>query len=467
MVIDGRDEPSSRGNEHRLTDRRRDAARWASALLLSALLVIGAAAVGPAAAGPAALAAPSTSDLPADARQNATPIADGDVVRNGDGDPDWYALDVDAGEHVAFESLGTASVTFAVHDPDGDVVERFSSETPDAESFGFTASRSGTYYLEASPDRFYRLSVATTGADGFETNDAAGTAPAVDGSVSATVHEGDEDWFAVTVGADGHVEASLEVTDHANHRSVGVAIHDADGASIGTVSEPDDRTRLLAYDDPDSAEQRATGLDPGTYYVRVYDVEVGGFAPYDLSIDAGPVPESGGDPTSTTAAPSTTRTSTAAPTTSEPTTEPVTSSEPTTSATTTATPTPEPTTTEPTTTESTTIELTTTEPTTTESTTATTTTATSTIEPTTTEPTTTPIATPTTTSATTSATSTATSTTAVAERPASDGGQRPVADDVPTPPSTAGPPLVRLLGDDPVAKLLVRLLSGFGVAGWP
>ena len=97
---------------------------------------------------------------PNDSKEEAATISEGrHEAEITQGDVDWYAIELDAGDTLDVEaqfSHSTGDLELRIHtDDDGDdYLERkeYSFSNSDNEQAALTAGRNGTYYIEVSPD---------------------------------------------------------------------------------------------------------------------------------------------------------------------------------------------------------------------------------------------------------------------------------------------------------------------------
>ena len=166
----------------------------------------------------------SVTNVSADDAQTAgtdttgTVAVDGSVTGaiNYDGDRDWFAVTLVAGTTYRIDlqgspsGAGTLSNPYlrGIYDSNGNPIGGTTNDDGGAgrnSRVTFTATASGTHYVSAGADGgatgTYRLSVTNVSADDAQTagTDTTGTV-AVDGSVTGAInHDGDRDWFAVTL----------------------------------------------------------------------------------------------------------------------------------------------------------------------------------------------------------------------------------------------------------------------------
>lgn len=207
------------------------------------------------------------------------------------GDTNWYAIDVERGETLSVLMEGSPEeLSVAILDADGQVVDQTEVSTPDPTVFGAPISESGTYYVRVDAgDGFggsYDLTAQTAGPDNFDPNDGRARAlPVANGDdTSATLTEGESDWYAIQLPANTTITASVTVEGHALGRDVRVDILDENGDAIpGSESA---ETSFHPSIGSNTATTTANATSEGVYYVRVTPADLDGHADYTVTVDS-------------------------------------------------------------------------------------------------------------------------------------------------------------------------------------
>jgi hypothetical protein len=224
----------------------------------------------------------------------ATELESGSTVSDsvGIGGTNWYAIDVEKGETLSVVVEGSPeSLSVAIFGPDGSPVDAIETRTPDPTAFGAAVDESGTYYVRVDAgDGFgglYQLTAERAGPDPFDPNDGRSRAlPVASGEeTSATLTEGETDWYALKLPANSSLSATVTVEGHALGRDVRVDIYDADGERISKST-----TNAETVFDPSTGSSSATvsanAPTEGIYYVRVSCAALDGHAGYTVTVEA-------------------------------------------------------------------------------------------------------------------------------------------------------------------------------------
>lgn len=182
---------------------------------------------------------------PNDSRENAEQIQIGETIEGDlpESDEDWFAFTVEKGETInvsAAAAVSDDSTDFSLVTPNGEEVAG-ARLSDNSESFGTTATTSGTYYIEiagVSPSRggpAYNFTVETYETDPFEPNEDSQSATRLyqnpfpgDG---ATVSLNDRDWFVFTV-EEGET-VSVSATDAEGDLSTEFGLFTPSGSNYG------------------------------------------------------------------------------------------------------------------------------------------------------------------------------------------------------------------------------------------
>ena len=226
---------------------------------------------------------------PNDSLSDAVDVGSGDAYDgleiSDSEDVDYFAVDVEEGETI------TANIEFSdeegdldleIQDSDGDYLTS-SISVSDDETAEYTASESGTYYVQV-----YGFSGATadydidieTGNPRADATDLGTGGSATDQTISSS---SEEDYYAIQADAGEEITAELTFSD--DNGDLDMTLEDSAGTYLsGAASVSDDET--IEY----------TVSESGTYYVRVYafsgapndyDLEVGTSDPYADATDLG------------------------------------------------------------------------------------------------------------------------------------------------------------------------------------
>lgn len=228
-----------------------------------------------------------------------TPPSDAQRVEAGDpvsgsvemDQSNWYAVDVERGETLSAVVEGSPEgLDLAIFGPDGTPIDAIETATADRTAFGAQVERSGTYYVRVSAGDgyggFYRLTVERAGPDDFDPNDERARAlPVASGAeTTATLTEGETDWFAIKLPANSSLSATVTVEGHALGRDVRVGVFDPDGERLtreGGTSE----TTFYPSSGSNTATASANATTEGIYYVRVSCAALDGHATYTITIE--------------------------------------------------------------------------------------------------------------------------------------------------------------------------------------
>lgn len=208
---------------------------------------------------------------------------------------DVYTFSAEEGEYLRVTTRGASeNVEATLYGPGGEelgALDLSVENTP----IGAVAPGSGDYRLVFEPadgqeisagsDYGYAFMLSTAAPDAAEPNDrqsAATQRGSTTATTSATLGEGDTDWYAVEVGAGATVAADLDRESTTATNDVTVAIVDADGERLAETE-----TDCTPGGGPcDPPELRATVDQPGTYYVQVTDAGLEGYIGYTLRTEA-------------------------------------------------------------------------------------------------------------------------------------------------------------------------------------
>ncbi|EMA43127.1 pre-peptidase C-terminal domain-containing protein [Halococcus saccharolyticus] len=244
---------------------------------------------------------------PNDTRESATPIEQRTAIEGvvNDSDVDFFSFEASEGAIIritdGFAAVsGGADATLVA--PNGDVLgsDILGSSTAGTAEIGARAQTTGTYVVRLEADDTgsrYSFSVATTGRDRFEPNNDRGSTTRIDpnGAVEGTIVNGtnlpaDEDWFAVEASAGENLTAAVEKGDGGLNfgspetgQNLRIDVFDPDGERLGS-----NETVAEGGTVRDTASQRISADEEGTYYVRISSTDgfggVTGFVEYTLSI---------------------------------------------------------------------------------------------------------------------------------------------------------------------------------------
>lgn len=185
-------------------------------------------------------------------------------------DDDWYKVVLtatsDLNVKIAFKNT-EGDLDLKLEGPAGQVAA--SETTADEEVCAGKSLPAGTYYIHAfgyeGARAKYALTVTITPSgvtppptdDQFEPNDDRASAKALTAGVFPSLKCEDDDWFKVTVGANGKLEAKIEFRNLEG--DLDLILTDANGTTIKKSETTADKETVTA-----------TGLAAGTYYVRVF-----------------------------------------------------------------------------------------------------------------------------------------------------------------------------------------------------
>jgi hypothetical protein len=209
-------------------------------------------------------------------------------------DPDFYRLDLNAGDRLAVEMTYTHSagdLDVEVYGPNGLVVAS-SAASSGLESASHVATASGPHVVRVfgrgEAEGAYSLVITVTPAgqtcrdDGFEDNDTTATASAVaPGTHNATLCPGDEDFFALNVNAGDTLDVTLTLAGGVPDLSVTVS--NPNGTALGSGTSPGSDTLHL------------TAVASGRHVVRVFPaagVTLTDAVAYQLAVAVTPVTSS-------------------------------------------------------------------------------------------------------------------------------------------------------------------------------
>jgi hypothetical protein len=140
----------------------------------------------------------------------------------------------------------------------------------------------------------HRIKVDTDSGDRYEPNSEQSEAASIgdDAEIAATLRASDQDWYAVSADAEEEIRVRLERTyesmEHGNDLRVRVV--DENGT---TLSDKQTRIGPTAGEDVLSVSASVITEQSGTYYVVVEDVNVGGFASYEMNVQTSAVADEG------------------------------------------------------------------------------------------------------------------------------------------------------------------------------
>lgn len=233
---------------------------------------------------------PDAVEPPTDAER----VASGERVSGSVGadESHWYAIDVQQGETLSAVVEGSPEpLSVAIFAPDGTPVDAITTATPDRTAFGAPVEQSGTYYVRVRAGDgyggFYRLTAERAGPDSFDPNgDRSRALPVASGSeTTATLTEGETDWFAIKLPANSTLSATVTVDGHALGRDVRVDVYDADGTLLSSGDDGSETTFHPAMGS-NSATASARTTEEGVYYVRVHCAALDGHATYTVSVES-------------------------------------------------------------------------------------------------------------------------------------------------------------------------------------
>jgi len=160
-------------------------------------------------------------------------------------DPDWYAVDLSAGDTASFDLASTVDLDLRLYDGSGALVANGAVSGAGRSIDRFTVGAAATYYVEvSSPGGWpgdYGLVVTVDGIFDREPNDSVLTAQPADGVQGALGHAGggDSDFFSLTVAAGDAIMLRTEVPaggpgEFVNALDPYLTLYNAGGAIVAT-----------------------------------------------------------------------------------------------------------------------------------------------------------------------------------------------------------------------------------------
>ncbi|SBS34888.1 hypothetical protein MAQ5080_03006 [Marinomonas aquimarina] len=180
---------------------------------------------------------------------------------------DLYQIELISGSEYTFTVTSdelTAPRLVLLNDEGERLGSDYQTLEEDEASFTFTASESGTFYLDLSDlvdETTGEYNISFTVMDDFAADLTTTGIVVVDDTASGILEVGgDEDWFAVALVADQSYDIAVDSTDFSTAH---IAIYDTTGTFVTELAADDDEDGVLAF----------TATASETYYVAVSDTD--------------------------------------------------------------------------------------------------------------------------------------------------------------------------------------------------